>query len=229
MFALCALVTGCSPADPSSMVRGGSGASDAPSRNVIGAAASGGGGSGIGPMSTADNPRQLTGGTIAAPLNGKGSGTGCTGLQCQQHMCPNGGSTTISGRVYDPAGKNPLYNVAVYVPNETPQALPLGASCAKCDSLYTGHPVVTSLTDADGKFTIKDAPDGDNIPLVVQIGKWRKQVKVSARRAVHRYARHRQAHAAAQSHRRRHPRDRDLDRRRRHARVLAAPHRRRRV
>lgn len=176
VLALCALVTGCSPSSQPTPMERGSGGSDA-SKNVIGAAANGGGGTGLGPVSTTDNPRQITGGTVAAPTNGKGSGTGCTGLQCQQHDCPSG-NTTISGRVYDPAGKNPLYNVAVYVPNETPQALPLGASCAKCDSLYTGHPVVTSLTDADGKFTIKDAPDGDNIPLVVQIGKWRKQVTV---------------------------------------------------
>jgi hypothetical protein len=176
MLALCALTASCSPSSQPGAAQSGGGPA---SKSMIGAAANGGsGGDGIVPISTTDNPRQLTGGTVAAPTDGKGSGTGCTGLQCQQHMCSNGGSTTISGRVYDPAGKNPLYNVAVYVPNETPQALPLGASCAKCDSLYTGHPVVTSLTDADGKFTIKDAPDGDDIPLVVQIGKWRKQVKV---------------------------------------------------
>jgi hypothetical protein len=98
----------------------------------------------------------------------------CTGLQCQQRMCP-AGSTTISGRIYDPAGKNPLYNVAAYIPNSPPQQLPTGASCDPCEKLYTGNPIVTALTDPTGKFTIEKAPDGPNIPLVIQIGKWRRQ------------------------------------------------------
>ena len=36
-----------------------------------------------------------------------------------------------------------------------------------------------ALTGADGTFTIKNAPDGQNIPLVGQIGKWRKEITVS--------------------------------------------------
>ena len=99
---------------------------------------------------------------------------GCERLQCQQTECESG-KTTISGRVYDPAGKNSLYNVAVYIPNSTPMPLPAGASCAPCESLYTGNPVVTALTDSFGDFVIENAPDGENIPLVVQIGKWRRQ------------------------------------------------------
>jgi hypothetical protein len=99
---------------------------------------------------------------------------GCTGLQCQQHSCPTG-MTTISGRIYDPAGKNPLYNVAAYIPNSTPLPLQTGASCDPCEKLYTGNPIVTALTDAAGNFKIMMAPDGPNIPLVIQIGKWRRQ------------------------------------------------------
>jgi hypothetical protein len=102
---------------------------------------------------------------------------GCKGLQCQQHPCASG-ATTISGRIYDPAGKNPLYNVSVYIPNEMVQPLKLGASCDQCASLYTGKPVVSALTDPAGNFIIKDAPDGPNIPLVIQVGKWRKQLTI---------------------------------------------------
>ena len=103
---------------------------------------------------------------------------GCKGLQCQQHACPSGSATTITGRVFDPAGKNPIYNVAVYVPNEAVKPLKKGASCDTCDMMYTGKAVVSSLTDANGQFKLEKAPDGANIPLVIQIGKWRRQFTI---------------------------------------------------
>jgi hypothetical protein len=84
----------------------------------------------------------------------------------------------VSGIVYDPAGKNPLYNVAVYVPKSKPSALATGASCDSCSALYTGEPVAAALTDTAGKFTMQNVPDGSNIPLVIQIGKWRKQMTI---------------------------------------------------
>jgi hypothetical protein len=112
------------------------------------------------------------------------SGVGCTNLQCQVASCSNGGSTTISGKVTDPAGHNPLYNVVVYIPNKQGGVLdpiPLGvnsASCS-CDALFSGEPMAIALTQADGTFTIKNAPSGKDIPLVVQIGKWRKEISIS--------------------------------------------------
>lgn len=106
--------------------------------------------------------------------------TSCTGLQCQQQTCEGGKSTTISGKVYDPAGKNPLYNVVVYVPNAELAPLPPGASCAACDSLFSGSPVAVGQTDATGQFTIKDVPVGDNIPLVMQVGKWRRKITIAS-------------------------------------------------
>jgi hypothetical protein len=103
----------------------------------------------------------------------------CVGLQCQQQACSGGGTTSISGVVYDPAGKNPLYDIAVYVPNAPVAALTPGASCDSCESLYSGSPIVSALTDAQGKFTLKNVPVGANIPLVLQVGKWRRQVTIA--------------------------------------------------
>ncbi len=84
--------------------------------------------------------------------------------------------TTIAGTVFDPAGKNPLANVVVYVP-EAPNTLPKIAngmpSCSACDTEVYDF-VTFAITDAAGKFELKGAPVGKNVPLVIQIGKWRR-------------------------------------------------------
>ena len=91
-------------------------------------------------------------------------------------QCPNGTRTSVSGTVYDPAGKNPLYGIVVYIPSVPPGPLPAGAGCYSCSSLYqSGMPIAYAVTDASGKFTLSGVPDGGNIPLVVQVGKWRMQ------------------------------------------------------
>jgi len=88
------------------------------------------------------------------------------------------GSTTIGGTVYDPSGHNPLYNVVVYVPGGTPDPLPSGATCDTCSDLYTGSPIATTLTDGAGRFVLSNVPSGNDVPLVLQIGKWRRQLRI---------------------------------------------------
>jgi hypothetical protein len=87
----------------------------------------------------------------------------------------SGTNTSITGVVYDPAGRNPLYGIVVYVPSTPPGPLPQGAGCYSCSDLYLGNPIAYAVTDASGKFTLNGVPDGAKIPLVVQVGKWRMQ------------------------------------------------------
>ena len=115
--------------------------------------------------------------------HGRGDGGGvlpdggpCENLQCQVPACPSGGSTTITGKVYDPAGNVPIYNAVVFVPNKPLGAFAAGASCAGCNALISGAPVALAITGPDGSFTLTGVPAGANIPLVIQVGKWRRQV-----------------------------------------------------
>ncbi len=102
----------------------------------------------------------------------------CTGLACQKAVCSGATKTTISGKVYAPNGKLPLYNVIVYIPNAPLDPLPKGAQCDKCGAIASGSPIVTTLTNSRGEFTLTDVPVGTNIPLVMQLGKWRRQVTI---------------------------------------------------
>ena len=109
--------------------------------------------------------------------SGSGSGT-CTGLQCQVTACAAQGKpdTSISGTVFAPNGTLPLYGVSVYVPNSDPGPFMAGPSCTTCASGLPGDPIVSTKTDEMGHFSLAKIPDGDHIPVVVTIGKWRRQL-----------------------------------------------------
>jgi hypothetical protein len=110
--------------------------------------------------------------------NGNGNGNGCVGLQCQQMSCTNGQTTTLTGTVFAPNGTLPLYNAIVYVPNAAVEAFTPGVTCDRCSGHVSGSPLVTTQTDASGNFTLTNVPVGNDIPLVIQIGRWRRQVKI---------------------------------------------------
>jgi hypothetical protein len=102
-------------------------------------------------------------------------------LQCNV-SCSAGATTSISGKVYDPAMKDPLYNVAVYVPatplQPLPKGVPTGADACSCGALFKSGAIASTTTAADGSFKLTNAPAGSAVPLVLQIGKWRRVVKI---------------------------------------------------
>ena len=121
-----------------------------------------------------------SGGGFGGGIGGNGP---CQGLECQQVTCDPGKSTKLTGIVHAPTPPaygqaDPLYNVIVYIPNGSVDPLPDGAACDKCGAPVSGSPLVATLTNSKGEFVLDNAPAGKNIPLVIQIGKWRRQVVV---------------------------------------------------
>jgi hypothetical protein len=94
--------------------------------------------------------------------------------------CPGGTATTITGTVFDPAGRNPLPNVVVYVPNVPNRLAPLPTGTVGCTlcNRSIGDFVTFAFTDSSGHFELTGVPTGNNVPLVVEIGKWRRMIAV---------------------------------------------------
>ncbi len=144
---------------------------------------SGGGdtGSGSGGTGFMFKPAPATGGTGGAGMATAPAGP-CLNLCKQQMKCANNGDTTVTGTVFAPTPAkfgmaDPVYNAIVYVPNAELQPFAAGIACEGCKP-PSGSPLTAVLTGPDGKFTLKNVPVGDNIPLVIQIGRWRRQVKI---------------------------------------------------
>ncbi|MBX3199759.1 MAG: hypothetical protein KF894_16605 [Labilithrix sp.] len=113
--------------------------------------------------------------------------TPCEGLECKIVDCKGGETTTLRGKVYDPAGSNPLYNVMVYIPGgNDPENLPPmkdstvepdGIACETCESVIV-NPLRSALTDGKGEFVLEDVPVDKDVPVVIQVGKWRRLLHV---------------------------------------------------
>jgi hypothetical protein len=105
-------------------------------------------------------------------------------LQCDVVTCTDGGTTSITGSVTDPAGNNPLYGVTVYIPVFPSAALPPfspGVTCDTCGGAASLDAVAVTTTATDGTFTLNNVPSGSGpngggIPIVVQSGKWRRVI-----------------------------------------------------
>lgn len=121
-----------------------------------------------------------TGGILLPPLP-----TRCddkSSLRCKKVDCPADSvpsTTSVSGKVYDPAGKVPLYNAVVYVAEkDSLKDLEDRAQCEDCAAHFPPTATAVALTKSDGSFKLTDVPVGKDIPLTVQLGKWRRTVEI---------------------------------------------------
>src|SRR5688572_26206883 len=137
----------------------------------------GAGGAPLAPTAGAGNTSTNAGGSSSdefadfgdvdsTPVGGTGARTSCDGRP----------KTTVRASVYDPAGRLPLYNVMVYVPSAPLDPIVEGVTCDRCDATASGRPVAAALTNPAGEFVMEDVPDGTDIPLVIQMGKWRREI-----------------------------------------------------
>ena len=159
----------------------GSGASGGASGAMGGSVSGGESGSGVGGSAggiATGGASGMAGSGATGPCQGLACDqTTCTRGDCTQMPCATGESTTVSGTVRDPAAIVPLYNVIVYVPDGPVPPFTPGASCSRCAQSDL-RSVTATLTGPDGRFVLPDVPVGLDIPIVIQIGKWRRQLTV---------------------------------------------------
>jgi hypothetical protein len=127
-------------------------------------------------------------GTCQAPLvcgaegNPGQCGSTCSGLCAKQVQCDSG-TTSVSGKVV--AGTLPLFgapdpinNAYVYIPNGHVRPFSAGVSCSQCGGEVSGNPLVATQTAPDGTFKLQNVPVGVDVPIVIQLGRWRRQITI---------------------------------------------------
>lgn len=118
---------------------------------------------------------------IANKCGNKNFDPNCTNLCLKQEACSGGAATTLTGTTFAPNGKLRVPNAAVYVPNVPLHLLPKikeGSSCERCADEDFGSPVVSTISDELGNFTLRHVPVGVEFPLVIKVGKWRRVVMI---------------------------------------------------
>jgi hypothetical protein len=75
---------------------------------------------------------------------------------------------------------DPLYNALVYIPTSgTPDPIVDSLQCDQCSTASAPSALVSAITGPDGKFTLSNVPVGANIPIVIQLGKWRRYYSIT--------------------------------------------------
>ena len=104
---------------------------------------------------------------------------GCSGLECQvMTSCAPGQAPKLVGKVYDPASLNPIFNAIVMIPSGPIPAIPPGVSSDPCGGASLPPAIDYAYTAYSGAFTLNTVPIGTSVPLLIQIGRWRRVVYV---------------------------------------------------
>jgi hypothetical protein len=185
-------LSGCGGKDRSSFGDGGGGGASGQGGvgGTGGASGSSGAGGAAGSGGTAGISFMDSGGSGGAGGSAGTGDSGSGGIACPPGLmcnvaCSGKTTTTVSGTVYDPAMLNPLYNISVYVPavplTPLPPGVPTGKDACSCGALYQSGAIVNTSTAVNGTFTLSNVPVGAKVPLVIQVGKWRKQIDVAVK------------------------------------------------
>lgn len=104
----------------------------------------------------------------------------CFGIECRIVNCAEQGKppTSISGTVFAPNRTLALFGANVYIPLSDPGPLAEGVQCTTCQQATPGGAAAQVTSGPDGKFTLTNVPSGINVPLVIQMGKWRRQINL---------------------------------------------------
>src|SRR4029079_19694340 len=94
------------------------------------------------------------------------------------YACAGGAKATLTGRVFAPNGTLPLYNATVSVPTRAPDPITEAVALDGCSGTVSGNRIASAQTGPDGSFTLTDVPTGMAVPMVIQMGKWRREVVV---------------------------------------------------
>lgn len=128
-----------------------------------------------GTSGSASGGGSAAGGAGGSSASGGGIGIGGSGGGVS---CPGGKKTTVSGTIYAPTkvSPDPLPNVAVYVPAGAVKPFDPEVACVRCGE--ESPSVTRTVSKSDGSFVLENVPAGTDVTLVLQAGRWRRQIKV---------------------------------------------------
>ena len=139
--------------------------------------------SGVGDLRVSDDVLPAGDGGPGSGNDGGVVGDGATGPDGAVTL-PDGAVVKggrLTGIITNPAGTRPGYGAAVYIPSGLITPFPAGVACDTCANLFSGLPAVAStVSGPDGSFVLDGVPPDAPFRLVIQVGRFRRQVTVPA-------------------------------------------------